>query len=323
MKKVMNDIAFWTVYGAWYGLSLLPLWLHYLFSDILYVVIAYVLHYRRAVISRNLKAAYPSKSDKELKKLRMQFYRHFSDILVEMIKYTSISDKNIMRRMPFKNSEQVAEILNSGQSVALLLGHYGNWEWVSSLVLWLRPLITNNTAMGQIYHPLENDVMNRVVLKTRGRMGTDSVPMNGTLRWIIGNKRMGRPTILGYINDQVPTWGNIHHWLTFLNHEDTPVFTGIERIVHSQNQAVVYIDVKRTGRGRYECEFKVITRDPSTMGEFELTDTYFKLMEQTINRAPQYWLWSHNRWKRTREEFDRRFQVVNGRVVERHSETDE
>jgi KDO2-lipid IV(A) lauroyltransferase len=222
-----------------------------------------------------------------------------------------------MRRMTFKGSEKVAEILNSGQSIALLLGHYGNWEWVSSLVQWVRPLVTNNTAMGQIYHPLENQVINRVVLKTRGRMKTESVSKKETLRWIIENKRNGRPTLLGYINDQVPKWENIHHWLTFLNHKDTPVFTGIERIAHSQGQAVVYIDVKRVGRGRYECEFQVITRDPSTLGEFELTDIYFQRMEQTINRAPQYWLWSHNRWKRTREEFDRRFKVVNGRVVEK------
>ena len=290
MKKLLDNIAFWVIYGTWYGLSLLPLWVHYLFSDILFVIVAYVLRYRHRVISKNLSIAYPDKSDKELKKLRMQFYRHFCDVLVETVKYTSITDKNIMRHMTFKNSEQVAEILNSGQSVALLLGHYGNWEWVSSLVLWVRPLVTNNTAMGQIYHPLENQVINRVVLKTRDRMKSDSVAKNGTLRWIIEN---------------------------FLNHKDTPVFTGIERIVHSQNQAAVYIDVKRVGRGRYECEFQVITRDPSTMGEFELTDIYFQRMEQTINRAPQYWLWSHNRWKRTREEFDRRFKVVNGRVVEK------
>ena len=316
MKKILNDIAFWAIYGTWYGLSLLPLWLHYLFSDILFLVIAYVLHYRRRVISKNLRNAYPDKSDEELKRLRIQFYRHFCDILVETVKYTSITDRNIMRRMTFKGSKQVAEILNSGQSIALLLGHYGNWEWVSSLVLWVRPLLTNNSVMGQIYHPLENEVINRVVLKTRGRMGSDSVSMKETLRWILGNKRDGRPTILGYINDQVPTWHNIHHWLTFLNQE-TPVFTGIERIVHSQNQAVVYVDVQRVGRGRYECEFKVITREPETMGEFELTDTYFRLMEQTINRAPQYWLWSHNRWKRTREEFERRFKVVGGRVVEK------
>ena len=316
MKKILNNIAFWAIYGTWYGLSLMPLWLHYLFSDLLFVVMAYVLRYRHRVIDKNLRNAYPDKTDEERKKLRIQFYRHFCDILVETVKYTSITDKNIMRRMTFKNSEEVAEILNSGQSIALLLGHYGNWEWISSLVLWVRPLLTNNTVMGQIYHPLENEVIDRVVLKTRGRMKSDSVSMKDTLRWILGNKRDGRPTILGYINDQVPTWHNIHHWLTFLNQE-TPVFTGIERIVHSQNQAAVYVDVKHVGRGRYECEFQVITRDPSTLGEFELTDIYFQRMEQTINRAPQYWLWSHNRWKRTREEFDRRDKVVNGRVVER------
>ncbi len=316
MKAIVDHIVFWVLYGLWYGLSLLPLWFHYLMSDILYVVVAHVLRYRHRVIWKNLSNAYPDKSEAERKRLERAFYRHFCDILVETVKYTSISDKNIMRRVTFKGTERVAEILDSGQSVALLLGHYGNWEWVSSLVLWLRPLLKNQPAMGQIYHPLENEVVNNVVLKTRGRMGSDNVAMKETLRWLIANKSAGRPTILGYINDQVPTWHNIHHWLTFLNQE-TPVFTGIERIVHTQNQAAVYIDVKRIGRGRYECEFQIITREPSTMGEYELTDTYFALMERTINRAPQYWLWSHNRWKRTREEFDRRFKVVNGRVVEK------
>jgi len=320
MKKLLDNIAFWALYGTWYGLSLLPLWLHYLFSDVLFVLVAHVLRYRHRVIWKNLRNAYPGKTESELKALQRGFYRHFCDILVETVKYTSISDQGIMRRMTFKGSEQVAEILNSGQSVALLLGHYGNWEWVSSLVLPLRPLARRDVAMGQIYHPLENNVINRVVLKARSRMHSDNVSMRETLRWILSNKREGRPTILGYINDQVPTWPNIHHWLTFLNQE-TPVFTGIERIARSQQQAAVYIDVKRVGRGRYECEYKVITRDPSQMGEFELTDTYFRLMEQTINRAPQYWLWSHNRWKRTREEFERRFKVVDGRVVEIVAET--
>ncbi len=317
MKKTLDNIAFWAIYGIWYLLSLLPMWLHYLFSDILYLIIAHVVRYRHRVVWKNLSTSYPDKSEQELKKLQRQFYRHMCDLVAETIKYTTISDKNIMRRMTFKGSEQVAEILNGGQSVALLLGHYGNWEWVSSLVLWLRPLVNENVIMGQIYHPLENKVFNRVVLKTRGRMGSDSVAKNDTLRWILGNKRDGHPTILGYINDQVPKWENIHHWLTFLNHKDTPVFTGIERIVHSQNQAAVYVDVKHVGRGRYECEYHVITCHPEQMGEFELTNIYFQLMEQTINRAPQYWLWSHNRWKRTREEFDRRFKVVRGRVVEK------
>lgn len=313
MKKFFNNIACWTVYGVWYALSLLPMWVHYLFSDFLYLLVAYVARYRHRVVWKNLKNAYPDKSDQELKRLQRQFYRHFCDILVETVKYATISKRNIMRRMTFKGSEQVAEILNSGQPIALLLGHYGNWEWVTSFALWLPP-VEREVILGQLYHPLENEVMNRVVVKMRNRMGPVCVPTTESLRWIIGNKQQGRITMLGYINDQVPTWLNIHHWLTFLNQE-TPVFTGIERIVHSQKQAAVYLDVKRVKRGHYECEFQVLTRDPSTMGEFELTDLYFKRMEQTINRAPQYWLWSHNRWKRTREEFDRYFKVVNGRVL--------
>ena len=315
MKKWLNNIAYWALTGVWYLLSLMPLWLHYVFSDIMYVLIAYVLRYRHRVIWKNLKNSYPDKSDEEIKRLQRGFYRHFCDVLVEMVKSMTISRKHLMRRMTFTGCEEVSEIMNSGQSIALLLGHYGNWEWVTSLVLWLPP-ITRPHEFGQIYHPLENEAMDRLMLKVRSRCGATCVSTRDTLRWVLGNKRNGVVTILGYINDQVPTWHNIHHWLTFLNQE-TPVFTGIERIVHSQNQAVVYLDVKRVGRGRYTGEFQVLTRDPSTMGEFELTDIYFKRMEQTINRAPKYWLWSHNRWKRTREEFDRHYKVVDGRVVER------
>ena len=314
MKKAFDNIAFWLIYGTWYGLSLLPLWVHYLFSDVMFLLVAYVLRYRRQVIWDNLHNSYPEKSHRELKKLQRQTYRHMCDLVAESVKYTTMSHKNIMRRMTFKGIDQVNEILSSGQSIAALLGHYGNWEWVTSLYLWLQPKQCD-FILGQLYHPLRNKVFDRVVLKMRNRMGPESVPKNDTLRWLLRNKMENRMTMLGYINDQVPKWENIHHWLTFLNHENTPVFTGIERIARSQNQAVLYIDVRCPRRGYYECEFQVITREPKSMAEFEITDIYFKRMEQTINRAPQYWLWSHHRWKRTREEFDRRFKVVNGHVV--------
>ena len=319
MKKAFDNIAFWVVYGTWYLLSLLPLWLHYLFSDLLFVVVAYVLRYRHNVIHKNLQIAYPDKSAQELKVLQRKFYRHMCDLIAESVKYTTISRKNIMRRMTFKGCEQIADIINSGQSVAVLLGHYGNWEWVTSLILWMPPL-EREMVLGELYHPLRNKVFDRVVLKMRRRMGPECVPKNDSLRWLIGKKQEGILTVVGYINDQIPKWENIHHWVTFLNHPDTPVFTGIERITRQQNQAVAYLDVRCPRRGYYECEFQVITREPKSMGEFELTDIYFQRFEQTINRAPQYWLWSHNRWKRTREEFDRRFKVVNGRVVAKSPE---
>ena len=315
MKNFLNNIAFWLLYGTWYALSLLPLWLHYFFSDILFVIMYCIIGYRRKVVWRNLCNAYPEKTEQERKRLMRGFYRHLCDLIAETVKYTSMSHKSIMRHMTFKGSEQVGEILNSGQSIALLMGHYGNWEWVTSFALWLPP-VERKVILAQLYHPLENKVFDRLVLKMRNRMGPVCVPKNDGLRWVIGNKQEGIVTMLGYINDQVPKWQNIHHWLTFLNQE-TPVFTGVERITRQQRQAVIYLDVKCPRRGYYECEFQVITRDPSTMGQYELTDTFFNRFEQTINRAPQYWLWSHNRWKRTREEFDRRFKVVRGRVVER------
>jgi len=150
MKKWLENIAFWTVYGTWYALSLLPMWMHYLFSDILYLIVAYVLRYRRRVIWKNLRNSYPEKTEQELKRLQRQFYRHMCDLVAETVKYTTISRKNIMRRMTFKGSEQVAEILSSGQSIALLLGHYGNWEWVTSLALWLPP-VDRVLGLGQLY----------------------------------------------------------------------------------------------------------------------------------------------------------------------------
>jgi len=320
MKKALNNLAYYLLNGILHILSPLPMWLHYVFADILYVLAAYVIRYRRHVIVTNLHNAYPEKSDEEIERLVRQFYRHFCDIIVETVKYATISRRNIMRRMTFTGCEQVAEILNSGQSIALLLGHYGNWEWVTSFALWLPP-VQRDVILGQLYHPLENKAFDRVVLKMRNRMGPVCVPMQESLRWVIGNKNEGRVTMLGYINDQVPLWRNIHHWLQFLNQE-TPVFTGVERITRQQHQAVVYLDVKCPRRGYYECEFQVMTRDPDSLDEYAITNDYFARMEQTINRAPQYWLWSHNRWKRTHEEFDRRFQVINGRVVERTETSD-
>ena len=122
------------------------------------------------------------------------------------------------------------------------------------------------------------------------------------------------PTIvIGYISDQKPFWNNIHHWVDFLHH-DTPVLTGTERIARRMNHAVFYLDVRRIRRGYYEAEIKLITREPQTMKEFELTDIYYQHLEQSILRAPEFWLWSHERFNRTREEFNIRYEEETGRV---------
>lgn len=303
-------ILYYIVLAVWYVLSLLPLRVHYVISDLLFWLLYAVIGYRRKVVYSNISASFPEKSEEELRKIERGFYHFFCDYMVESVKLMTITPENLKKRMVFKGTEIVDEIVESGQSCALYLGHLCNWEWVSSLPLWLSPKV----HCGQIYHPLENKDFDRLFLRSRQRMGAECIAMADTLRKILEYRKAGQPIIVGYISDQVPFWTSIHHWVNFLNH-DTPVLTGTERIVRRVNHAVLFLDIHRVRRGYYEAEIKLITREPQKMGEYEITDTYFKMLEQSIRKAPEFWLWSHNRWKRTREEFNERFEVINGKVI--------
>lgn len=302
-------ILYYIVLAVWYLFSLLPMKVHYLNADLLFWLLFKVVGYRRKVVWQNLTTSFPEKSEEELRRIERGFYHFFCDYLVETVKLMTISQEEIKRRMVFKGTEPVDELLRNGQSCALYMGHFCNWEWVSSLPLWLTP----EAVCGQIYHPLENKDFDRLFLRSRQRMGAVSIPMAETLRKILEYRQAGKAMIIGYISDQVPFWINMHHWLDFLHH-DTPVLTGTERIVKKVNHVVFYLDVRRVRRGYYEAEFKQITMEPQKMADFEITDIYFRMLEESIRQRPEFWLWSHNRWKRTREEFNRRFEVVNGKV---------
>ncbi len=297
------------LYYLAYAISLLPLWLLYRLSDVIFLIVFYCLRYRRPLVRRHLADSFPEKTEKERRSIERAFYRWFCDYLVESIKLVSISKEQLRRRMVFKNTAVVDEIVGSGQSCAVFLGHYCNWEWITSLPLWVTP----EAQCGQIYHVLENKEMDRLFLNLRQRMGAVCIPMAETLRRIIKYRQEGKLVVIGYISDQVPYWNNIHHWLQFLNH-DTPVLTGTERLAKQTGHAVLYIDVRRLRRGYYEAEFVLIERNPKAVPDFQLTDRYFQLLEASIRRAPECYLWTHNRWKRTREEFNLRYDPATGRV---------
>ena len=298
------------VYAIWYLLSLLPFWVHYLLSDFIYLILYKLVGYRKGVVRENLARSFPEKSKEELKRIERGFYHFLGDYLAESVKLMTISKRTLRRRLVFKNTEAIEECIESGQSCAVFLGHYCNWEWITSLPLWVTP----KAQCGQIYHPIENKDFDRLFLRLRQRLGAVCIPMQDTLRKILEFRQAGQPVVIGYISDQKPHWVNIHHWVDFLHH-DTPVLTGTERIARRMNHAVFYLDVRRLRRGYYEAEFKLITREPQQMPEFKLTDIYYQMLEECIRRAPEFWLWSHNRWSRTREEFNERFEVIDGKVI--------
>lgn len=296
----MKNLTYYLSFALWFIISLLPLWVFYRLSDGLYYLVYHVVRYRRRVVYANLRSSFPEKSEAEIERIAKDFYSFFCDYIVETLKLFSIGEKNMRKRMKFEGLDQVKEDFANGRSVSVYLGHYCNWEWISSLGLHL------DEQCGQIYHPLENATLDRLFLYMRGRFKAQSIKMDDTFLTILKWKKEGRKNIVGYIADQVPGYNNIHYWADFLHH-DTPVFTGAERISKIMDTAVYYIDVERPRRGYYTARFIKIADSLNEHPVFFATEQYFRLLEKNIQRAPQYWLWSHKRWKRTREEFNRMF----------------
>lgn len=284
--------------GLFKMMSKVPLRVNYFLATGVAWLLHSVVRYRRKIVMRNLRESFPEKTEKELKKISREYYRFLGDYFVETVALASMSEEEMRRRLRFENVEAVDACLRSGRPVTLFLGHYCNWEWCSSIPLHIsapcRPL--------QIYHPLSNKDADRAFLMLRDHFGTNSVPMADTLRAIVAARQEGLPSITGYIADQAPLYDSTHLFLDFLNH-DTPVLTGAEKISRRIGAAVFYCDMRRESRGHYVCRYVEISPDASKEEMFTPTRRYWRLLEKSIRRQPAYWLWSHRRWKRTREGF--------------------
>lgn len=308
----MKEFLYNIVYGIFYLASKLPYRALYVISDIANLVLYHIVRYRRDIVRRNITSAFPEKSLEECISIERGFYKWFCDYFVETVKLMSVSRQELLSRIEFRGIDKIEECFDRGQTCAGILGHYGNWELLSAtgLVIKKHP----EAVIGLIYHPLRSQLFDRLFINMRQSMGGVCVPKKDILRYLVSFRSQNLMNLFGYIADQAPRYRNIHLWLPFLNH-DTPVFTGAERIMRKMNNAVFYIDVERPERGKYIYTFKLMTDKPGEMPEFEITKKFFVMLEQTIRREPRFYLWSHNRWKRTREEFDKEFKIENGHVV--------
>lgn len=282
-------------------LSLLPLRVLYILSDVAYLVVRFVARYRLDIVRQNLRESFPEKSAEELSSIEARFYHAFCDYFAEDIKLISISRSQMMRRMTFSGLDHVRSLYAEGHHLVFsYLGHLGNWEWVASLQYWLPEIHCT-----QIYHKLYNDVSERMFLEIRERYGGECIDMKSAFRRLLQLKREGRNTIVGFISDQQPKWSAIHHFTRFLNH-DSAVFIGTEHIAKRLDAGVVYARVTRPRRGYYHCEFITMAAHTQDIPDYELTDRYMQMLEKDICQTPHLWLWSHKRWSRTLEEWRRR-----------------
>lgn len=289
---------------VWHALSLLPLRWLYLFSDILLFPITFhIVRYRRKLVFRQLKESFPEKSLLERLKIERQYYRFLCDYIVETIKLRNMDPKRVARHVEWVGLEALQERMRQQDHyfAFVYIGHLGNWEWLASFPAFLE----QDFVGAQIYHPLRNRDIDRMFLDMRSRFGGECIPMKETLRHILGLRKQGKRQVVGFIADQSPKWESMHQWCTFLHH-DTSFFIGTEKLGKQLGAEIYYLHVTRPRRGYYRAEVKFVTDATKDIPDYELTDTYARLLEQDIRLNPHLWLWTHKRWKRSKEEWEQR-----------------
>lgn len=282
----MGKIAYYMIILP---ISFLHLRVLYVLSDIFYILTVSLIGYRKKIIDINLKNSFPELTESELKTIRRKFYRHFSDLLVEGIKNLSMSENELKKRFRVLNPEIMNSMHANGKSVILVSGHYNNWEWL----ITSQAFLFNHRALG-IGMPLSSKFLDKKINQRRQRFGM-KVINSKNFKAEINN--CSSPVAIMTLGDQSPSDSNKSYWMNFLN-QPTAVLFGTEQMAHEFDFAVVFFEIKKVKRGYYEIELKLITENPKSMKWGEITEIHTGLLERLIRERPEFWLWSHKRWKR-------------------------
>jgi KDO2-lipid IV(A) lauroyltransferase len=289
----MRAVLYYIFYGIIWMLTFLPLSVLYILSDFIFLLLYYFPSYRRKVVGTNLKNSFPEKSEKELRVIEKRFYHHLSDLFLETFKLIHMSEKQQLRRFTYSNLEVIDKLRNENRDVVALLGHYNNWEWPTLLPKFMKyPTVI-------IYKPLQNKYFNNFINKQRSKYGIILTPMSLVIREILNYRQKKINTISIFISDQTPAKGDIKFWTPFLN-QDTPVFTGAEKIALKYDMAVVFFHIQKKKRGYYNLDIELLFDHTAGLPEHTITETFTRRLEEVIRENPEYWIWSHRRWKHKR-----------------------
>lgn len=286
----MQLLAYILIYPILWLISMLPFRLLYAVSDGLFVLIYHIIGYRKKVVKENLRLAFPKKSDDELNRIRKKFYHHLCDMVMESIKSMTISESEMKKRFTFSNIELLQKLERENRSIALMCAHYGSWEWIFILQTYM-----NNKGYA-IYKRLANKHFDGLVKRIRAKFNSYLITTKESIPILLQSKREGKLTICGFVSDQSPKAEKAFHWNEFMG-ITVPVHTGAEMLAKKIDMSVVFFGVKKLKRGYYETTFKTIAYHPNDYPNYEITDMFLDLVEEQINEAPEYYLWTHKRWK--------------------------
>ncbi|MFV9551170.1 lysophospholipid acyltransferase family protein [Algibacter sp. PT7-4] len=286
----MQFLVYILVYPFLWIISTLPFRLLYLFSDGIYLLLYYIIGYRKKVVTANLKLVFPDKSDDEINLIRKKFYKHLCDMFLEMAKTMTISKKELNKRFKIKNPEELKRLEKLNKSIILIFGHYASWEWSIVLQNYI------NFKGFAVYKKLANKHFDKMVRAIRSKFKTTLISTKETINSINESEASGIKTITGFLSDQSPRLSKDVYWSRFMG-INVPCFTGAERLAKKLDLSTAYLKVTKVKRGFYEAEIMTLAEDSRGYNDYELTDMFLREVEKQIYEAPEYYFWTHKRWK--------------------------
>jgi KDO2-lipid IV(A) lauroyltransferase len=286
----MQLLAFILIYPILWCISILPFPIFYKFSDFVCFLVYRIFKYRKSTVRKNIKLTLPHLTFEERRMVEKKFYKHMVDLFLEMIKTMTISDKEIRKRFTFTNIEMLAEYEAKGKSVVLLCAHYASWEW---LVVMAKFTTFRSIA---IYKKIGNKYFDRMVQNIRSRLNAELVESKKSIELIEKNERNNVRAYYGFASDQSPQLTKAKYWDYFMGHE-VPVHTGAEMLAKRHDMNVLFVKVKKIGRGYYQATYMPLVDNPREVPDYEITSMYLHEVEKQILEAPEYYFWTHKRWK--------------------------
>ncbi|GEC79439.1 lysophospholipid acyltransferase family protein [Flavobacterium aquatile] len=286
----MQFVLFLILYPILFLISILPFRLLYIFSDFVFFLVYFVFGYRKKIVRENIAMALPHLSENERLLIEKKFFAHMCDMFLEMIKTMTISQKEIEKRFTFSNLDVYLDLEKKGKSIALVCSHYASYEWVLSMNKYI-------TFKGYgIYKRVNNKYFDRLVRKIRSRFKAYLITTKETKSVIEENSKNGILSVYGFASDQSPQVRPKTYWSTFMGIE-TPVYVGAELLSKRFDMNMVFLKVKKVKRGYYQADIEVLAENVSDIPDFQITELFLKKVEDLIKEAPEFYLWTHKRWK--------------------------
>jgi KDO2-lipid IV(A) lauroyltransferase len=286
----MQLVVFILVYPLIWFVSILPFRILYVFSDMVYVLVYHVIGYRKKVVRKNIAMTLPHLSEKERLHIEKKSYHHLCDMFLEMMKTMTISEKEMNKRFVFTNLELYTALEKKQKSIAVMIAHYATYEWVISMN---RKIEFEGFA---IYKKVNNKYFDKLVRNIRSKFKATLITTSQTIPVIKENESLGHRGVYGFASDQSPQESKAFHWQKFMGIE-TPVYTGAEMLVKRFDMNVIFLRVKKVKRGYYEATFELMFDNPKAIPDYQISDEFLRRVEKQIYEAPEYYLWTHKRWK--------------------------